>query len=73
MEVAMAKAWTSQAYRRVATLGHQLFGGIGLMREHDMHLYMRRGRRDAIAFGDATEHLDRLAGILEERRTPWPE
>ncbi|TMC51225.1 MAG: acyl-CoA dehydrogenase [Chloroflexi bacterium] len=73
MEVAMAKAWTSQAYRRVTTLGHQLFGGIGLMREHDMHLYMRRGRRDALAFGDATGHLDRLAGILEERGTPWPE
>lgn len=73
MEVAMAKAWTSRAYRRVATLGHQLFGGIGLMREHDMHLFMRRGRRDALAFGDATHHLDELAAILEAQGTPWPE
>ena len=73
LEVAMAKAWTSEAYRRVATLGHQIFGGIGLMREHDMHLYLRRSRRDELAFGDAPFHLDRIAEVLETRDTPWPQ
>lgn len=73
LEVAMAKAWTGEAYRRVATLGHQIFGGIGLMREHDMHLYLRRSRRDDLAFGDAPVHLDRIAELLEARDTPWPQ
>jgi alkylation response protein AidB-like acyl-CoA dehydrogenase len=72
LEASMAKAWTGEAYRRVVTLGHQLFGGIGLMREHDMHLYLRRSRLDDLAFGDAPVHLDRIADILEERPTPWP-
>ncbi|HEV3125309.1 MAG TPA: acyl-CoA dehydrogenase family protein [Candidatus Dormibacteraeota bacterium] len=73
MEVAMAKAWTGEAYRRVCTLGHQIFGGIGLMREHDMHLFLRRSRRDDLLFGDAPVHLDRLAAILDTVETPWPQ
>ena len=73
METAMAKAWTGDAYRRVCTLGHQIFGGIGLMREHDMHLFLRRSRRDDIAFGDAAVHLDALAELLDAVETPWPE
>jgi len=72
-ETAMAKAWTGDAYRRVCTLGHQIFGGIGLMREHDMHLFLRRSRRDDIAFGDAAVHLDALAELLDAVETPWPE
>lgn len=73
LEVAMAKAWCGEAYRRVCTLGHQIFGGIGLMREHDMHLFLRRSRRDDLQFGDAPEHLDRIAAILDEVETPWPD
>ncbi|MEK7847910.1 MAG: acyl-CoA dehydrogenase family protein, partial [Chloroflexota bacterium] len=38
-EVSMAKAWTSEAYRRVTALGHQIHGGIGFTIEHDMQLY----------------------------------
>jgi len=72
METAMAKAWTGEAYRRVCTLGHQIFGGIGLMREHDMHLFLRRSRRDELAFGDTAAHQDRLAAILDIIETPWP-
>lgn len=73
LEAAMAKAWCGEAYRRVCTLGHQIFGGIGLMREHDMHLFLRRSRRDDLLFGDAAEHLDRIAAVLDEVDTPWPE
>lgn len=73
LEVAMAKAWTGEAFRRICTLGHQIFGGIGLMREHDMHLFLRRSRRDDLAFGDAPVHLDRLADLLETMETPWPQ
>jgi len=28
-EIAMAKAWTGEAYQRTAAMGHQVLGGIG--------------------------------------------
>jgi alkylation response protein AidB-like acyl-CoA dehydrogenase len=52
-EVAMAKAWVSDAYRRVATLGHQVHGGIGFTMDHDMQLYFRRAKASELAYGDA--------------------
>lgn len=51
--VAIAKAWVSDAYRRVAILGHQIFGAIGFTMDHDMHLYYRRAQAGAQAFGDS--------------------
>jgi alkylation response protein AidB-like acyl-CoA dehydrogenase len=52
-EVAMAKAWVSDAYRRVAALGHQVHGGIGFTKDHDMQLYFRRAKAGELAYGDA--------------------
>jgi len=51
--VAIAKAWVSDAYRRVTLLGHQIFGAIGFTMDHDMHLYYRRAQAGAQAFGDS--------------------
>jgi len=51
--VAIAKAWVGDAYRRVAILGHQIFGAIGFTMDHDMHLYYRRAQAGAQAFGDS--------------------
>ena len=36
MEVSMAKAWGSGAYRRTCVEGHQIHGGIDLTKDHDM-------------------------------------
>lgn len=52
-EVAAAKAWVSEAYRRVAALGHQVQGGTAYIIEHDMPLYCRRAKAAEVAFGDA--------------------
>jgi len=52
MDVAVAKAWTSEAYGRVTLLGHQIFGAIGFTMDHDMHLYYRRAKAGEIVFGD---------------------
>ncbi len=60
-EVSMAKAWTSEAYRRVTALGHQIHGGIGFTKEHDMQLYFRRAKAAELAFGDADFHRERVA------------
>ena len=52
-EVAIAKGWVSEAYRRVAALGQQVHGGIGFTKDHDMQLYYRRAKAAELAFGDA--------------------
>jgi 3-oxocholest-4-en-26-oyl-CoA dehydrogenase beta subunit len=52
-EVAVAKAWVNEAYKRVVSIGHEIFGGIGYMTEHDMTLFSRRSKAAEITFGDA--------------------
>jgi len=52
MDVAMAKAWTGEAYGRVTLLGHQILGAIGFTMDHDGHLYYRRAKAGEIIFGD---------------------
>jgi len=64
MEVSMAKAWTSEAYKRVAVLAHQIFGAIGFTMDHDMHLYFRRAKAGELAYGDADFHREIVAAKL---------
>ncbi|MBM4446684.1 MAG: acyl-CoA dehydrogenase [Chloroflexi bacterium] len=52
MDVAIAKAWTSEACGRVTLLAHQIFGAIGFTMDHDIHLYYRRAKAGEIMFGD---------------------
>ena len=44
--------------------GIQLHGGIGMTWEHDLHLYFKRAKASEVAFGDATWHRERIAGLL---------
>lgn len=53
-EAAMAKAYTSDAYVRVAMLGQQVHGGTGLMKDQEMQLYYRRAKAAALSLGTAT-------------------
>jgi alkylation response protein AidB-like acyl-CoA dehydrogenase len=62
LAVSMAKADTSDAYRKVAGAGIQLHGGIGFTWEHDLQVYFKRAK--ASAFGDATWHRERVARLL---------
>jgi len=59
--VAVAKAWVSDAYKRVAGLGHQIMAGTGYMEEHDMPLYSRRAKAAELAFGDANYYKKLVA------------
>ncbi len=63
-EVALAKAWVSDAYRRVCALGHQCHGAIGFTREHNMQLYSRRAKAAELAFGDADLHREAVASAI---------
>lgn len=63
---AAAKAWTSDTYRQVARLGHQVMGATGYMIEHDMPLYSRRAKIAEMALGDGRYHREivaRMAGL----------
>ena len=64
MVVSMAKAWTSDAFKRVAVLAHQIFGAIGFTMDHDMHLYFRRAKAGELAYGDADFHRNIVAQQL---------
>ena len=63
-EVAMAKAWVSDAIRRVCATGHQCHGAIGFTKEHSMQLYSRRAKAAELAFGDSREHLEGVAEAI---------
>ena len=62
-----AKTWCSDASRRVMASGLQVHGGIGFTWEHDLHLFVKRAQLDAISFGDATWHRDRLGQLLRSK------
>lgn len=62
-----AKAWCSDAGRRVLASALQVHGGIGFTWEHDLHLFLKRGHLDQVAFGDGPAHRARLAAVLRAR------
>jgi alkylation response protein AidB-like acyl-CoA dehydrogenase len=64
LTVATAKAWVSDAYQRVAALGHQVHGAIGFTGEHELHHYLRHAISAALAFGDGDFHTDRVADAI---------
>ena len=62
-----AKAWCSDASKRVAASALQVHGGIGFTWEHDVHLFLKRAQLDQLAFGDAVVHRTRLTQLLRPR------
>lgn len=60
-EIAIAKAWTGQAYKRVTLTAHQLHGGIGFVREYDVQFYTRRAKATELSLGTPDQHLEKLA------------
>ena len=64
LAASMAKAYVSDAYRKVAGDGIQIHGGIGFTWEHDLHLYFKRAKGSEVTFGDATLHRERVAQLI---------
>ncbi len=63
-EVAIAKAWISEASQRVSALAHQIHGAIGVTIEHDLHYYTRRAKAAELAFGDADFYREVVASEM---------
>jgi alkylation response protein AidB-like acyl-CoA dehydrogenase len=63
--ISMAKAWTSDASRRVVAHGQQIHGGIGFTKEYKIQLYFRRQKWMELMWGDADYHRELVAQGLE--------
>jgi alkylation response protein AidB-like acyl-CoA dehydrogenase len=57
----MAKAYASDAGWRVCGSSLQVHGGIGFTWEHDLHFFLKRAKVDALLWGSASEHRERVA------------
>jgi alkylation response protein AidB-like acyl-CoA dehydrogenase len=64
LAASMAKAYASDAGWRVPDASIQAHGGIGFTWEHDLHFFLKRGKANAAAFGDARWHRDRVADLV---------
>lgn len=60
----IAKAAAGECQRLVVGEGLQLHGGIGMMWEHDLHLFLKRAKSGDALFGGSTEHRSLLAEHL---------
>jgi alkylation response protein AidB-like acyl-CoA dehydrogenase len=60
----MAKAFASDAFPRIGASAIQVFGGVGFTWEHDVHLFYKRLLTLQQSYGDASDALDELAGLV---------
>jgi alkylation response protein AidB-like acyl-CoA dehydrogenase len=61
---ALAKAYCSEAYFKIAAENIQIHGGMGFTWEHSAHLYFKRAKASDLLFGDAAHHRERLADLV---------
>jgi len=60
-QVHLAKAWVSEASRRVVAAAQQMHGGIGFTKDYKIQLYFRRQKAAELAWGDADHHRELIA------------
>jgi alkylation response protein AidB-like acyl-CoA dehydrogenase len=58
-----AKAYASDAGWRVCGSSLQVHGGIGFTWEHDLHFLLKRAKTNAMLYGSAREHRERIASL----------
>ena len=62
--VSMSKAMLSEVYPWVTSQGIQIYGGIGMTWDHDMHLCSKRANAVEVLFGDADCHREVVANLI---------
>jgi alkylation response protein AidB-like acyl-CoA dehydrogenase len=65
----IAKIWCSRASQSITVLAHQLHGGIGYVRESDLHLWSERAVADVLSMGSTDLHLGRIWSAIESDGT----
>jgi alkylation response protein AidB-like acyl-CoA dehydrogenase len=64
-DVAMAKAWCSDALKKITTMAHQIYGGLGFTKDQDLYLYFRYAKAAEATFGDANFHKEAVAREMD--------
>ena len=64
-ETAAAKAFVSQACKRVMASAHQVSGAIGFTEDHILHYYTKRARAYEFSFGGADYAAGEAGGIIQ--------
>lgn len=59
-----AKAWVSEAFDGILTLAHQVHGGAGFMKDHDLPLFFKRGKYWKCSYGNPAFNYERGAEAL---------
>ncbi|HLY83974.1 MAG TPA: acyl-CoA dehydrogenase family protein [Acidimicrobiales bacterium] len=62
--VSVAKAYVGDHATEIMQDCVQMFGGIGVTWDHDIHLYLRRATVNRALYGTPTEHRDRIATLV---------
>ncbi|GAA0570714.1 acyl-CoA dehydrogenase family protein [Actinomadura livida] len=67
LAAARAKAAANRASELAGSAALQLHGGIGFTWEHDLHLWLQRGKALEGAFGSTLEHRTAVGGMVIEQ------
>ena len=65
LAAALAQAYCAPVAVQAAQECVQLHGGLGFTWEHPAHLYLKRARTDAVAFGTADRHRATVAALAD--------
>jgi alkylation response protein AidB-like acyl-CoA dehydrogenase len=60
-EVAMAKAWCSDAFKKLGATSHQIHGAIGFTEEYDLQLFSRCAKAWELELGNGNFHREIVA------------
>jgi alkylation response protein AidB-like acyl-CoA dehydrogenase len=63
-DVHVAKAWSSEASRRVVAKAQEMHGGIGFTKDYKIQLFYRRQKVAELSWGDAEYHRELVAQKL---------
>lgn len=63
-DVHVAKAWVSEASRRVVARAQEMHGGIGFTKDYKIQLFYRRQKAAELAWGDAEYHREMVGEKL---------
>jgi len=63
-DVHIAKAWVSEASRRVVARAQEMHGGIGFTKDYKIQLFFRRQKAAELAWGDAEYHREMVGEKL---------
>jgi acyl-CoA dehydrogenase len=63
LAVSVAKSKAADTARQAVSDMIQFHGGIGFTWEHDTHFYFKRAKRLEYAYGDASQHRERIARL----------